>query len=149
MDKIREIIRAKIKEISATSGGGASFSAGQGEQYATPRAFGKSKQPKQPKEYYKVGYKPVPDKIPGSGLEVKELFETEQLNEYNDFQQERIAAFEDIEIRLNRIAPLVSNAKNETTEFYTEHPGSYDIYKPTEMILSYLKAIETLLTESK
>ena len=146
MDKIREIIRAKIKEISATSGGGASFSAGQGEQYATPRAFGKSKQPK---EYYKVGYKPVPDKIPGSGLEVKELFETEQLNEYNDFQQERIAAFEDIEIRLNRIAPLVSNAKNATTEFYTEHPGSYDIYKPTEMILSYLKAIETLLTESK
>jgi len=149
MDKIREIIRAKIKEISATSGGGASFSAGGGEQYATPRAFGKSKQPKQPKEYYKVGYKPVPDKIPGSGLEVKELFETEQLNEYNDFQQERIAAFDDVEIRLNRIAPLVSKAKNATTEFYTEHPGSYDIYKPTEMILSYLKAIETLLTESK
>jgi hypothetical protein len=149
MDKIREIIRAKIKEISATSGGGASFSAGGGEQYATPRAFGKSKKPKQPNEYYKVGYKPVPNKIPGSGLEVKELFETEQLNEYNDFQQERIAAFEDIKIRLNRIAPLVSNAKNETTEFYTEHPGSYDIYKPTEMILSYLKAIETLLTKSK
>jgi len=149
MDKIREIIRAKIKEISATSGGGASFSPGQGEQYATPRAFSKSKKAKPPKAYYKLGFESVPDTIPGSGLEVKELFETEQLNEYNDFQQERIAAFDDIEILLNRISPLVSNAKNETTEFYTEHPGSYDIYKPTEMIISYLKAIETLLTESK
>jgi hypothetical protein len=82
-------------------------------------------------------------------LEVKQLFEEQPLYELNDFQKERIAAFDDIEARLNRIYPLISNAKNETAEYYDANPGSYEIYKSTEMILSYLKAIETLLTATK
>ena len=150
-DRIREIVKAKLKETSATSQGGASFSPGAGEQYTTPKAFNKNKNAKgeATKYYYKLGYKPVPDKIKGSGLEVKQLFETEPINETSDFQRERIAAFDDIETRLNALYPLVSNAKNETADYYNEHPGSYDIYKPTEMILSYLKNIETLLTATK
>ena len=150
-DRIREIVKAKLKETSATSQGGASFSPGAGEQYTTPRAFNKNKNAKgeATKYYYKLGYKLVPDKIKGSGLEVKQLFETEPINETSDFQRERIAAFDDIEMRLNALHPLVSNAKNETAEYYNEHPGSYDIYKPTEMILSYLKNIEQLLTATK
>ena len=82
-------------------------------------------------------------------MEVKQLFEAEPVNEMNNFQQERIAAFDDIETRLNALYPLVSNAKNETVEYYNEHPGSYDIFKSTEMILDYLKNIETLLTATK
>ena len=39
MDKFKEIIRKKLKEMSATGQGGASFTAGQGEGYATPAAF--------------------------------------------------------------------------------------------------------------
>jgi hypothetical protein len=150
-DRIREIVKAKLKETSATSQGGASFTPGAGEQYATPKAFNKNKNAKgeATKYYYKLGYKPVPNKIKGSGLEVKQLFEVEPINEVSDFQRERIAAFDDIETRLNALYPLVSNAKNETAEYYNEHPGSYDIYKPTEMILSYLKNIEALLTATK
>ncbi len=150
-DRIREIVKSKLKEISATSRGGATFTPGAGEQYATPRAFNKNKNAKgaATKYYYKLGYKAVPDKIKGSGLEVKQLFEVEPITEINDFQRERIAAFDDIEARLNALYPIVSNAKNETAEYYNEHPGSYDIYKPTEMILSYLKNIETLLTATK
>jgi hypothetical protein len=150
-DRIREIVKSKLKETSTTSQGGASFSPGAGEQYATPKAFNKNKNAKgtATKYYYKLGYKLVPNKIKGSGLEVKQLFETEPINETSDFQSERIAAFDDIETRLNALHPLVSNAKNETTEYYNEHPGSYDIYKPTEMILNYLKNIETLLTTTK
>lgn len=150
-DRIREIVKSKLKEISATSQGGATFTPGAGEQYATPKAFNKNKNAKgaATKYYYKLGYKAVPDKIKGSGLEVKQLFEVEPINEINDFQRERIAAFDDIEARLNALYPIVSNAKNETAEYYNEHPGSYDIYKPTEMILSYLKNIETLLTATK
>jgi len=150
-DRIREIVKAKLKETSATSQGGASFSPGAGEQYATPKAFNQNKNAKgeATKYYYKLGYKPVPDKIKGSGLEVKQLFEAEPINEVSDFQRERIAAFDDIETRLNALYPLVSNAKNKTAEYYNEHPGSYDIYKPTEMILNYLKNIETLLTATK
>ena len=150
-DRIRQLIQAVLKETSATSQGGASFSPGAGEQYATPRAFNKNKNAKgaASKYYYKLGYKAVPNKIKGSGLEVKQLFELEPINEINDFQRERIAAFDDIEARLNALYPIVSNVKNETAEYYNEHPGSYDIYKPTEMILSYLKNIETLLTATK
>ena len=151
MDRIREMVKSKLKETSATSQGGATFTPGAGEQYATPRAFNKNKNAKgaASKYYYKLGYKAVPDKIKGSGLEVKQLFEVEPINEINDFQRERIAAFDDIEARLNALYPIVSNVKNETAEYYNENPGSYDIYKPTEMILSYLKNIETLLTATK
>jgi hypothetical protein len=42
-DRIREIVKAKLKETSATSQGGASFTPGAGEQYATPKAFNKNK----------------------------------------------------------------------------------------------------------
>jgi hypothetical protein len=61
MSNLKEIIRKKLKEMSATNQGGSSFSAGSGETYATPFAF--SKTSKTPKYYYKLGYKPVPNKI--------------------------------------------------------------------------------------
>jgi hypothetical protein len=142
MDSIRNIIKTKLKEMNATSQGGASFSPGEGINYSTPFAFkGKGKTKKNKIK----GYSLVPDTIEGSGLEVKELYEAK----LTDFQQERIAAFDDIETRLNSLSPLISNAKNDTIAFYNEHPGSYDIYKPTEMILNYLKNIETLITQTK
>lgn len=146
-----KISKGHLEEDSTTPQGGASFLPGDGEQYATPKAFNKNKNAKgaATKFYYKLGYKAVPNKIKGSGLEVKQLFEVEPINETSDFQRERISAFDDIETRLNALHPLVSNAKNETADYYNEHPGSYDIYKPTEMILDYLKNIETLLTANK
>jgi hypothetical protein len=65
-------------------------------------------------------------------------------------KSERIAAFDDIEARLNRvISTLISNAKNETAEYYDANPGSYEIYKSTEMILSYLKAYRGTTNRNK
>ena len=116
MDKIKNIIRTKLKEMNATGQGGTSFTSGEGMNHTTPKVFSK-----------------------------KKIHE----GELNDFQKERIDAFTDIETRLNALAPLVSNAKNDTVEFYNNNPGSYEIYKSTEMILSYLKNIETLLTQTK
>ena len=43
MDKLRELIKSKLKEMSSTSQGGASFSGGEGAQYATPFAFRKNR----------------------------------------------------------------------------------------------------------
>ena len=43
MEKIKEIIRKKLAEMSATGMGGASFSPGEGMNYATPKAFKKTK----------------------------------------------------------------------------------------------------------
>ena len=47
----------------------------------------------------------------------------------------------------NSILPLLSNAKNETSEYYTSNPGSYEVYTPTDLILDYLKDIKTVLTQ--
>jgi PHP family Zn ribbon phosphoesterase len=149
MSKLKEIIRKKLKEMSATGTGGASFTAGQGEGYATPAAFASKTNSKGTKNiyYYKLGFKPVPDKIKGSGLQVKQLWEEDILNEVNEFQQKRLDALEEIEKLMNEISPLISNAKNETIELYSGNAGSYDITKPIEMVKSYLQDIKQLLSE--
>ena len=63
-DKIKEIIRAKLKEMSATGAGAgaAHFEPGAGAQYATPFAFNPNKKAKGAQNiyYYKLGWKPVP-----------------------------------------------------------------------------------------
>jgi len=164
MSKLKETIRKKLAEMSATGTGGASFSPGEGMNYATPKAFKKTKIKEGPGATLGMGpsagaegvkdnayvkqfkYKLVPKKIKGSGLEVKQLFEDDMLNEYNDFQQERIQAFEEVENQLNSLLPLISNAKNETAEFYAENPGSYEVVTATDLILEYIKDIKTLLT---
>jgi hypothetical protein len=138
-----------LKEMSATGQGGASFTAGQGEGYATPAAFASKTNSKGTKNiyYYKLGFKPVPDKIKGSGLQVKKLWEEEPLTETNEFQKKRLNGIDEIEKLLNEISPLVSNAKNETIELYSGNAGSYDITQPIEIVLSYLKEVKQLLTE--
>tara|TARA_R110000822_G_scaffold2734_3_gene12680 strand:+ start:2300 stop:2992 length:693 start_codon:yes stop_codon:yes gene_type:complete len=136
-----------LKEQSSTSQGGASFTPGTGEQYATPRAFNKNTNSKGAKNiyYYKLGWKAVPKKIKGSGLEVKKLYE----GEINDFQQERIDVFSQIETELNNLSPIISNAKNSTIEYYTNNPGSFAIIRSTDLILDYIKNINQLLKGEK
>jgi len=147
MDKLKEIIRTKIKEMSATGQGGASFSAGQGEGYATPAAFASKTNSKGTKNiyYYKLGFKPVPDKIKGSDLEVTKLWEAdEEMSDVKKFQEARINEFDQIQDELNA---LISNAKNQTIEYYQANPGQFSIYKPTSMALEYIKKAKELLNK--
>ena len=88
------------------------------------------------------GYKLVPKKIKGSGLEVKQLFEKEDAG---DFQKKRIEAFDRIEQEMNDIYKMLSNAKNETSDYYNENPGSFSVVKPTDLVLDYIKDIKDLL----
>jgi len=120
---------------------------GEGIGYMTPRAFDKNKKSTGAPDiyYYKLGYKPVPKKIKGAGTIVKKLWEKESLNEFSDFQQKRINSFDEIEENLNQLSPLLSNAKSETTKYYNENPGSYDIKYSTDMIEDYIKNIIELL----
>ena len=124
---------------------------GEGIGYMTPKAFDKNKKSTGANDiyYYKLGYKPVPKKIKGSGLEVKQLFEKEELTEYSDFQQKRIQQFSDIEVKLNQISPLLSNAKNETSEYYNENPGSYEVVYSTDMVGSLIDDITELLKQEE
>ena len=143
MSNLKEIIRKKLKEMSATNQGGSSFSAGSGETYATPFAFSKTSKP--PKYYYKLGYKPVPNKVKGSSLQVKQLWEEEkEKTDVKKFQETRLNEFDQIQNELNS---LISNAKNQTIEYYTSNPGQFSIYKPTSMALEYIKKAKELLSK--
>jgi hypothetical protein len=148
MDKLKEIIRKKLKEMSATNVGGASFSGGEGANYATPAAFSSKTNSKGTKNiyYYKLGFKPVPNIKPKS-YDKKKLWEDEMLNEMNEFQKKRLEGLDEIEKLMNEITPLISNAKNETIELYSGNAGSYDITQPIEMVKSYLTDIKKLLSE--
>ena len=92
------------------------------------------------------GYKLVPkDKDgnyvqKGSKLDVVNLFE-----DVEAFQNERIKAFDAIEQELNDIYKMLSNAKNETSDYYNDNPSSYDVIKPTDLVLDYAKDIKNLL----
>ncbi len=80
----------------------------------------------------------------GSGLEVKQLFEAETPEE---FQKKRIEAFDSIESELNDVYKMLSNAKNETIDHYNNKPSSYNVIKPTDLVLDYIKDIKNLLKE--
>lgn len=77
-----------------------------------------------------------------SGLEVKQLFEAESAKE---FQNKRLNAFDQIEQQLNDIYKMLSNAKNETADYYNNNESSYNVLKPTDLILDYVKDIKDLL----
>ena len=164
-DYKKAIFEEDLDEMSTTGGGAGSstFTPGTGMQYATPYAF-KLKKKKKTNEgvganlgpgpkasedgvkdnaYVKqFKYKLVPNKIKGSGLEVKHLFEAESAK---DFQDKRIAAFDSIEQELNDIYKMLSNAKNETSQYYTDNQSSYSVVKPTDLVLDYIKDIKDLL----
>ena len=112
---------------------------GEGIGYLTPNAFGKKKKNVYTSQY---GYKLVPKKIKGSGMIVKQLFEK---TDRNEFQAKRIAAFDEVEERFNNISKLISNAKNETANYYNENPGSYAVVYSTDYIFELLEEIEAKL----
>ena len=148
MDKLKELIRKQLKEMSATNQGGASFTPGEGANYAPPVAFNKNKKAKGAKNiyYYKLGYKPVPNIKPKS-YDKKKLWEEEGLEGTNDFQKKRLAAMNDIENLMKEINPLISNAKNNLNNFITGNPGSYNITEPVETVKGYLQDIKKILTK--
>ena len=133
------ILVDKTKDLSK----GKEVEEGEGIGYLTPNAFGKKKKNVYTSQY---GYKLVPKKIKGSGLEVKQLFET---SDRNEFQGKRIAAFKEIEERLNRIYPLLNNAKDETAKYYNENPGSYAVVYSTDYIFELLDEIEAKLNRTE
>ena len=157
---LRGVIRVALAdymftENTTTGGGSASFTPGSGMTYATPYAFRRPKKKQKSIPENKLnenlnlnsyGYKLVPKNKAGnyvqkgSKLDVKQLFEDQK-----DFQLKRVAAFDVIEQELNDIYKMLSNAKNETSEYYNDNPSSYTVIKPTDLVLDYIKDIKNLL----
>jgi hypothetical protein len=59
----------------------------------------------------------------------------------SQFQEKRIAAFQEIEKRLNALYPQIDKAKDETIAYYQDKPEAYSVVYPTDLILDYIKTL--------
>ena len=69
----------------------------------------------------------------------------EQENKVEQFQKERIEAFDELESKLENVKKLLRQGKINTIKYYRENPGSFDVFIGTDLIGDYFKDIETLL----
>ena len=76
---------------------------------------------------------------------VKYRLVKEQENKVEQFQKERIEAFDKLENKLDDIKKLLRQGKIKTIKYYRENPGSFGVFIGTDLIGDYFKDIETLL----
>ena len=162
-EKIKELIQSRLKEISAT-GTGASFTAGSGENYATPYAFNPNKKAKGAKNiyYYKLGFKPVDQKAlnkQAKGIEIKHLWEETEPkfdiegfvnglgvdDETKQYIAGRLGDFDLIADKLKELIELIQKAKKETINSYRETPEKKSVYG-TDLAISVLDRAIKLFT---
>ena len=121
----------KLKETSST-GGGASFSPGEGEQYATKYAFklGKKKQQNETKSN---------DENYLNSLNIND-------DALKAHIEARLKGFDDLEIKLNELLPLLKQAKQKTLEFYKKSPN-FNVLYSTDIASEYLTDLITLFKQ--
>ena len=125
----------ELEEMSTTNSGGATFTPGEGAQYATPKAFSKKKGDNSATKFmYKLGY-----------TKVNEAEDKEYARE--QFQQQRIHDFDQLSDRLKVTDKKLSQAKLATDKYYRENPKSYSVVFGTDMINDYLNDIDSLLSQ--
>ncbi len=76
---------------------------------------------------------------------VKYRLVKEQENKVEQFQKERIKAFDELDSTLENVKKLLRQGKINTIKYYRENPGSFDVFIGTDLIGDYFKDIETLL----
>ena len=69
----------------------------------------------------------------------------EQENKVEQFQKERIEAFDELESKLENVKKLLRQGKINTIKYYRENPGSFDVVRGTDLINDYIKDIKSLL----
>ena len=151
-EKIKELIRKRLKEEN-TTGTGSSFNSGPtGENYAP--VAGKAKN-----YYYKLGFKPVNRKAlnkKAKGVEIKQLW-TEEIESKFDIESflsslqtdneevkkyiaGRLGDFDLMSSKLKELITLLQEAKKETINSYRETPEKRSIYG-TDLAISLLDDI--------
>ena len=168
-EKVKELVRKRLKEMSATGGGAGAghFTPGEGAQYATPYAFNPKKGAKGAQNiyYYKLGWKPVDVKklhkqsktVDHVDLWKKKL--KEEQSQYVDslniqepalkqFIGNRVGDFDKIEDKLNVLLPLLKKSKEETMEYYKTSPD-FQVKYSTDLAIDYLDDLITLFKEKQ
>jgi hypothetical protein len=86
------------------------------------------------------------------GIEVKALWEAEDIDKFledmriidpskREFISSSLRAFDEIEEKLNKLIPLLQQAKHKTMDFYRSKPESYSIVYGTDLAKDYLNDI--------
>jgi hypothetical protein len=158
-NQLKEIIKAKLLEMGVT-GGTAAGTAGSGPQYGTPY-FTSKKKIKGVKDtmYASLGFKDAdPDTLAKKqkGVDYVHLWKKSKLNEENfdansfvdnldtddpEVKQrisKQMSEFEDIELKLNILIPLLQRAKQTTVNSYKKNPLIRPVYGSTELAVDYL-----------
>jgi hypothetical protein len=156
LNKVKDLIKKRLEEESAT-GTGASFTAGTGENYATPVA-GKAKN-----YYYKLGFKPVNKKTlnkAAKGIEVKQLWEEQTAfdiesyiatlptddEEVKKYIAGRLGDYNALSDKLKQLITLIGDAKKDTINSYRENPQFKAVYG-TDLANSLLDDVIELFTK--
>lgn len=164
VDKIKELISKRIKEMSAT-GTGSGFTAGSGANYATPFAFNPKKGAKGAENiyYYKLGYKPVNKKAlnkAAKGIEVKQLWEEQAAfdiesyiatlptedEEVKKYIAGRLGDYNALSDKLKQLITLIGDAKKDTINSYRENPQFKAVYG-TDLANALLDDVIELFTK--
>jgi len=170
LDKLKKVVFNKLREMSATGAGAgaATFTPGEGANYATPFAFNPNKKAKGAQNiyYYKLGWKPVDAKKlhkASKAIDHKDLWKKKLEEEATDtyvnnlnlddeslknFIQTRVGDFDKIEDKLNTLLPLLKQAKNQTMDHYKSSPD-FKIQYGTDLAVDYLDDIIKLFKEKK
>jgi hypothetical protein len=164
-NQIKDLIHAKLKEMSATGAGAGAghFEPGTGANYATPNAFNPNKKAKGAQNiyYYKLGWKPVNAKAlhaKAKGIEHKDLWKENIEKEtwinfigdpkLKEKVEQEVKYYDEIESKLNTLLPLLKKIKAETIQTLQDNPQS--AYSPeygADMAVEYLNDIITLFSK--
>jgi len=140
---------SSVNEESTIASNSGFMSGGEGENYATPFAFGKTKSTKgNYGAYTQAGFKRVNEfkyKLVKSPLKEADTNVEEYLNDLNISNPDnkkwiasRLLGFDILETKLNELLPLLQQAKHETMDYYRQNPESFSVVYGTDLANDYL-----------
>jgi hypothetical protein len=141
-------IKDKLDEISTIASSSGFTSGGQGENYATPKAFGGEPSKKNYSAYSEAGWKKVNEfkyKLAKKPIKEADTNVEQYLQDLNvvnpdnkKFIASRLMGFDEVETKLNQLLPLLQQAKHETMDYYRQNPESFSIVYGTDLANDYL-----------
>jgi hypothetical protein len=141
-------IKDKLDEISTIASSSGFTSGGQGENYATPKAFGGEPSKKNYSAYSEAGWKKVNEfkyKLAKKPIKEADTNVEQYLQDLNvknpdnkKFIASRLMGFDEVEKKINQLLPLLQQAKHETMDYYRQNPESFSIVYGTDLANDYL-----------
>jgi len=150
-------IKDKLDEISTISSNSGFTSGGQGENYATPKAFGGEPPKKNYSAYSEAGWKKVNEfkyKLAKKPIKEEDTNVEQYLHDISvsnpdnkKFIASRLMGFDELERKLNQLLPLLQQAKHKTMDYYRANPESFAVVYGTDLANDYLNDLIELFKD--